>query len=102
MNLYGGSLLSPFLATVQTPDEDRHRLIRRASLHFPVSRAVLPAALAGVHARALFVGPLQHGCLPLELLIGQLLPGLRKHLARGHERYAVSRELTLLEALDQS
>lgn len=31
-------LLSPFLATIQAPDENRHWFIRRSGLHLPITR----------------------------------------------------------------
>ena len=98
--LYGGDsrrLLPPFLATIQTPDEDCHRLIRRPRLHLPIARLRLLTALARKQRRPLLLGPFQHERLPLHMLIGQRLPVLRVQFPRGHKRHLVRREFPFLE-----
>ncbi len=95
------TLLPPFLATVQTPDEDSHRLIRRPGLHLPMARLALPAPLALEQIRSLLLITLQHRRLPLQLLICQPLPVLWIQLPRRHEGNLMRRELTLLQSLNQ-
>lgn len=54
------SLLTPFLTTIQTPNEDRHGFICRPGLHFIIARLRFPTAATLEHVRTLFVRALQH------------------------------------------
>ena len=65
----GGSLLPPFFTAIETPDEDRHRLIRRPGLHLPVPRPRLPAFFALEHVRTFLRIAIQHRRLPFQLFI---------------------------------
>ena len=46
------SLLSPFLATIQTSDKDGHRFISRPGLHLPILRLRFLAAFTLEHITA--------------------------------------------------
>ena len=98
---YGGNLLPPFLATIQAPNKDCHRFIRRSCLHLPILRLRLPAALALEHIRPTLLVALQHRVLPLRLFVRQRLPVFRIQLLRRHERNLMRRELSLLQPLNE-
>ena len=90
--------MAPFLATIQAPDENRHRLIRRARLHLPVPRPRLATALTFEHVRPALLVAFQHGILTLHLLIGQLLPVFGIEFTRRHKGNLMRFKFTLLEA----